>query len=140
MNKPKRSYLAEFTVDGNEKSNPTILRIILSTEYTRIDFGYLAPWIYVKGGWIKIAQHTYLKVRGDKKRYALIDAKGIPIAPEKLHFESIIDRQVFSLFFQPFPIRDCVIDIVEEENPTENDFNIESIRIHNIGGVELVNE
>lgn len=140
MNKPKRSYLAEFTAHGNQSANPTILRIILSKEYTRIDFGYLAPWIYIKGGWIKIARYTYLKVRGDKKKFTLIDAKGIPIAPEILEFESIIDRQVFSLFFQPIPIQDCIIDMVEEEKPTENDFNFESIRIQNIGGVEVVNE
>jgi len=139
MNKPKRSYLAEFTAHGNQSANPTILRIILSTEYTRIDFGYLAPWIYIKGGWIKIARYTYLKVRGDKKKFTLIDAKGIPIAPEILEFESIIDRQVFSLFFQPIPIRDCVIDMVEEENPTENDFNIDSIRVLNVKAVEIVN-
>jgi len=139
MNKPKRSYLAEFTAHGNQSANPTILRIILSTEYTRIDFGYLAPWIYIKGGWIKIARYTYLKVRGDKKKFTLIDAKGITIAPEILEFESIIDRQVFSLFFQPIPIRDCVIDMVEEENPTENDFNIDSIRVLNVKAVEVVN-
>ena len=139
MNKPKRSYLAEFTAHGNQSANPTILRIILSTEYTRIDFGYLALSIYEKGGWIKIAQHTYLKVRGDKKKFTLIDARGITIAPKLLEFESIIDRQVFSLFFQPIPIRDCVIDMVEEENPTENDFNIDSIAIKNVRDVEIVN-
>ena len=115
---------------GNQaKSNPEILRVILSDQYTRIDFGYVAPWIYVRGGWITIAPHTFIKVHGSSKYHKLIEAKNIPLAPEQFEFESTEDWRVFSLYFEPIPLADCQFDIIEEENPTQNDFNFYNIMI-----------
>jgi hypothetical protein len=43
--------------------------------------------------------------------------------------ESTEDWQVFTLLFEPIPIKDCVIDIIEEESPDENDFNFYGIQL-----------
>ena len=123
------SLLAELDAGNQAESNPEILRVILSDQYTRIDFGYVAPWIYVRGGWITIAPHTLIKVHGSSKCYKLIEARNIPLAPEQFEFESTEDWRVFSLYFEPIPKKDCQFDIIEEENPTQNDFNFYNIMI-----------
>ncbi len=130
MKQEQNQYLAEIDSGFLKKSNPSIMRIILSEQHTRIDFGYSAPWIYVRGGWIKIAAYTYVQVKGSKKRYGLIEAKNIPLAPEKFEFESQEDWRVFSLYFEPIPIQNAVIDIIEEEKPTENDFNFYGVVVN----------
>jgi hypothetical protein len=58
----------------------------------------------------------------------LIEAKNIPLAPEKFEFESKEDWRVFTLYFKPFPIKSCNIDIIEEENPTKEDFSFYACR------------
>jgi hypothetical protein len=129
MIKEAKQYLFSFDAGEQKKKNPKILRIFLSEQHVRVDFGYVAPWIYHRGGWIHIKPHTYLQVKGSKKKYKLTDAKNIPIKPAKLDFESIEDWQVFSLFFEPIPVKKCVIDIIEEENPNEDDFNYYDIQL-----------
>jgi hypothetical protein len=130
MKKVQSHYLADIVVGEQQKTNPVIMRIILSDQFTRIDFGYSAPWIYVRGGWIRIAQHTYIEVQGSQKKYELIEAKNIPLAPEKFEFESKEDWRVFSLYFKPIPLKSCVIDIIEEEQPDEKDFNFYGVSVN----------
>ena len=129
MKTTNKYFLADIEVGDQIKSNPEILRIILTEQYTRIDFGYVAPWIYVRGGWIRIAPHTYINVHGSSKAYKLIEAKNIPLAPDQFEFESTEDWRVFSLFFEPIPHKDCLIDIIEEDKPTKNDFNFYNILV-----------
>lgn len=129
MKTTKKYFLAELDARNQAKSNPEILRVILSDQYTRIDFGYVAPWIYVRGGWITIAPQTFIKVKGDSTNYKLIEAKNIPLAPEQFDFESTEDWRVFSLYFEAIPLTDCQINIIEQENPTQNDFNFYNIML-----------
>ena len=141
MKTTNKYFLAELEVGNQAKSNPEILRVILSDQYTRIDFGYVAPWIYVRGGWITIAPQIFIKVNGSSKSYKLIEAKSIPLAPEQFEFESTEDWRVFSLYFDPIPLKDCQIDIIEQENPTQNDFNFYNIMltINHKSEVEIAN-
>jgi hypothetical protein len=139
MNTNNKNYLASFEVPENQKKNPEVLRIILTEEYTQIDFGYVAEWIYEKGGWIRIAQNTFIQVEGSEKRYTMKEAVNITIAPELHHFESTEDWQVFTLTFQPIPIKDCVIDIIEVEKPDENDFNYYGVKLKDVKSIELIN-
>lgn len=129
MKTTNKYFLAELDAGNQIESNPEILRVILSDQYTRIDFGYVAPWIYVRGGWITIAPQTCIKVNGNSKNHKLIEAKNIPLAPEQFEFESTEDWRVFSLYFEPIPLTDCQIDIIEQENPTQNDFNFYNIKL-----------
>lgn len=137
MRKSVSRYLATTEIGNQLKQNPTVLRVILSEDHTRIDFGYAAPWIYVRGGWIRIAPHTYIQVQGHSKHYKLIEARNIAIAPAQHFFESKQDWCVFSLLFEPIPIKDCLIDIIEEEKPTDNDFNFYSISLSQVKAKEL---
>jgi hypothetical protein len=111
------------------KQNPMVLRVILSEEFTRIDFGYTTPWYYEKGGWIRISPKTYLQIEGMKEKYLLKDATGISLSPKRVHFESTEDWQFFSLYFEPIPMKDCVLNMIEAEKPTPNDFNYYGIEL-----------
>jgi hypothetical protein len=138
MKKIHKSYLATVEVPEDQKNNPQVLRVILSEDHTQIDFGYVAEWIYKKGGWIRIAPYTFIKVQGSNERYMLKEAINITIAPEQHHFESTEDWQVFTLLFDPIPIKDCVIDIIEEEKPDDNDFNYYGVRLNYLKEVEIL--
>jgi hypothetical protein len=138
MKKNNKQYLAAIHTPHEQRQNPQVLRIILSDECTRIDFGYVAKWIYEKGGWIRIAPHTFIQVHGSEKRYALKEAINITLAPEQHHFESTEDWQVFTLIFEPIPIKDCVIDIIEEEEPDANDFNYYGIELRHVNEVRIL--
>ena len=62
MKNIKKSYVIQPIIKEIQiEDNPILLRFILNEEYTRVDFGYAAPWIYDKGGWIHIASSTYIK-------------------------------------------------------------------------------
>jgi hypothetical protein len=123
------SLLFEIPILETPKQNPLILRIILTDESTRVDFGYTTPWYYERGGWIKISPDTHLQVEGSEKKYELKEAVGIPIAPQRTDFESNKDWQFFTLYFEPIPKKDCVINMIEVENPTKNDFNYYGIEL-----------
>ena len=76
MTNKGNTYLVDFIAGKQAKENPTILRIFINAAYTQIDFGYVAPWKYVRGGWIKIAPYSFLKVKGDNKKYNLLEIWG----------------------------------------------------------------
>ena len=140
MRKKKSRYLATFSLNtaDNSKQNPTILRIILSEEHVQIDMGYAAPDIYFKGGWIDISPSSYLRLHRSEKRFKLFQTRNITLAPKKVNFESKTDWCVFTLFFEALPLKDCVIDIIENPHQTKNDFNYYGIELSSIGSVELL--
>lgn len=137
MNTANKKYVVEPIVGEQHKKNPVILRILLSKTETRIDFGYAAFNLYHYGGWIRIAPDTFVQVKGSPKRYPLKQAIQIPVAPSQLDFESQKDWRVFSLVFEPIPIKDCTIDIIEVENPSPNDFNYYGLQLQDVLKVEL---
>ena len=137
INKEKRYIVKPLTRD-TERSNPEMLRLILCKDYLQLDFGYAAPWIYARGGWIHIASNTYARVHGSEKQYKLIDAKNIPFAPKRFKFQSTADWTVFTLYFEPIPIKDCIIDIIEKEKPSPNDFNYYNITLQEITAIEVM--
>lgn len=130
--------LFHVTAGNSSQLNPFLMRVILHPHCTQMDFAYQAPKKYVRGGWIRIAAYTHLRVKGDSKRYALIEAKGIPIAPNQLDFESTADWQYFSLYFEPLPKKDLVFDMLEEEKPAPTDFNFYDIPIVLSNGIPIL--
>ncbi len=76
-----------------------------------------------------MAPYTYIRVHGRAEKYGLKEARNIPLAPEQHHFDSTQDWRVFSLFFAPIPLVNCTLDIIEEENPTPDEFNYYGIRL-----------
>jgi hypothetical protein len=138
MAAPQKTLLFEIAEPELDFQNPQLLRILLSKEFTRIDFGYTTPWYYQKGGWITIAPKTYLKVEGKEDRYPLKDAVGIAIAPQRVNFKSTEDWQFFSLYFEPLPLNNCTIHMIESEKPTPNDFNFYDIQLNLAKGIEII--
>ena len=136
--KKKNTLLFTVNKKGHAQSNPDLLRIILDTEYTKIDFGYTAKEIYDSGGWIRMEKDTFIEIKETGKRYVLTQAIGIPINPEYHYFESIKDWRYFSLFFPAIPQTDCMINIIEIENGSKNDFNYYDIELKMENGVEVL--
>ena len=136
MEKDPDSILFEIKVP--EKQNPKMLRVVLTENYTRIDFGYTTPWFYEKGGWITISPDTYLRLKDLESRFILTNTEGIAISPKRLDFESTQDWQFFSLYFEPIPRTDCVFDMIESDKPTKNDFNYYGVELNYRNGMELV--
>lgn len=136
VKKSTHRFISIPVLDENAKKNPAVLRVILSKDFTQIDFGHVAPWIYTRGGWIRIAPYSYIQVVGMDKKYKLLDAVNIPISPDKHDYESTQDWQVFSLIFEPIPLKEYSINIIEEENPNERDFNYMNVKLENL--IQLV--
>jgi hypothetical protein len=124
--------------EGHAKTNPILLRISITSEYTKVDFGYTTSDIYIRGGWIKISPNTFIENASNKKRYKMIDASGITIAPKKHNFKSNKDWQYYSLYFEPMEQKDCILNIIEKENGTLNDFNYYNIEIKMSEGLEIM--
>lgn len=137
-NKKQNNFILPLEVEGHGKNNAILYRITLTPNYTKLDFGYTTTSKYVNGGWIKIAPDTYIEDTLSKKRYRMINATGITISPNKHNFQSHKDWQYYSLFFEPLEQKDCVINIIEVENGTKNDFNYYNIFIKINDCIELI--
>lgn len=138
MTNKNKKIVFHFNRLGHEASNPTLLRINLFPEYTKVDFGYSTTEIYDNGGWIKIAPDTFIENLATKECYIITKAEGITVAPELRNFQSKKDWQYFSLYFPPIPQKDCVLNVVEVENGTPNDFNYYNVVVKMGEGIEIV--
>jgi hypothetical protein len=127
--KSSEPILFEIAENKDITDNPKVLRVILDPKFTRIDFGYNATRKYFKGGWIRMSPKTYVQVQGFSEKFLLKETTGITIAPKKVVFQSVKDWQFFTLYFEPIPQNDCVINIIEEEKPSPNDFNYYGIAL-----------
>lgn len=138
MNKStKVSYLLNQPKYEASVGRPQLLRIEFNPEYTKIDFGYQTTDYYVKGGWVKIAPITYIKVNTNQERLTLTNSINIPIAPEKHDFETKKDWLYFSLIFPPIKIEDCLMDMIEADKGEPTDFNYYNIEIKKSDLIEL---
>lgn len=136
--KKNKTFLFTINKKGHAKSNPDLLRIILSPDYTKIDFGYTAKEMYIKGGWIRMEKDTFIEIKETAARYVLTQAVGIPINPEHHYFDSTKEWRYFSLYFPAIPQTNCTINIIEIENGSRNDFNYYEIEIGMENGIEVL--
>ena len=137
MKPQKKKYIIHPRVMKNNHENPDLLRIHLTPEYTKIDFGYIAKDIYENGGWIRIAPDTYIENKITMQRYSLVSAENIPIAPIHHYFETTKDWRYFSLYFPSIPQKDCKLNIIEVENGTQNDFNYYNVELKMADATEI---
>lgn len=136
----KKNKTLLFTINkkGHSKGNPDLLRIILSPDHTKIDFGYIAKEIYDSGGWIRMEKDTFIEIKETGYRFVLTHATGIPINPEHHYFESKKEWRYFSLYFPAIPQTNCTLNIIEIENGSRNDFNYYDVVLKIIEGVEVI--
>jgi len=138
MKKRIKTLLIELNEIREPNTNLVLLRAVLDSEYTRLDFGYIATSYFEKGGWIRISPETYIKIQNEDKKYRLTHADNIPIAPEQFDFESNKDWQYFSLYFEPIPQKKVMIDVIEDESPDDNDFNYYGIELSLENASEII--
>ena len=136
-NKNTEPLLFEIPEKTNSVDNPKVLRVILHPDFTRIDLGYNTTTEFFKGGWIRMSPKTYVQVEGSSEKFLLKETTGITIAPKKVVFQSVKDWQFFTLYFEPIPQNDCVINIIEEEKPSPNDFNYYGIELKMDEGTQI---
>lgn len=108
-----KSPTAEYVPD----SNVGIETINLDEDYTRIDFVYISPKEYPNGGWVQIDGASYIRPVGSEKRYKLIRAINIPLAPNKHFFKNCGQVLKYTLLFPALPKNTKQIDIVEKLEP-----------------------
>lgn len=133
-----KAYVINITKEPAGTKNPQLLRIIMDEEYTRLDFGYQTVKIYKRGGWVKISKDTFLRSTSSNRKFRLIQAKNIPISPQKHHFQSKKDWLFFSLYFEPIPFNDSVFDMIEDENGDGSEFNYFGIEINTLNAHRMV--
>jgi len=108
----------------------SLLRIILTPEYTRIDFGYQATDYYIKGGWVQIHKTFHLLIKKSKKKFFLTNVENITIVPEKHYFNTTRDYLFFTLYFPAIPPDTDYIDVIEKENDDNNFFNFYQVAVN----------
>ena len=136
--KNTKKILFQLNVLGHSEKNPILLRMLVTPEFTKVDFGYTTTNKYIRGGWIKMAKETFIENVATKKRYKMIKASGITIAPQKHNFQSNKDWQYYSLFFEPMEQKDAVINLIEKEKGTENDFNYYDVTLKISEAMEVI--
>lgn len=100
--------------------------IELTDDYTRIDFIYRSSDYYINGGWIQIEPLTYISPVGSGKKFHLLKAINIPLAPRKHYFKKSGELHTYSLIFPALPKSTRQIDIIEKLAPGTyfNFFNV----------------
>ena len=100
--------------------------IELTDDYTRIDFIYRSPDYYVNGGWIEMDPLTYISPVGSGRKYQLMKAINIPLAPMKHYFKRSGELHTYSLIFPALQKSTRQIDIIEKLAPGNyfNFFNV----------------
>ncbi len=116
----------------------TIHRITSNDRFTQIDFIHYADPIYHKGGWVQIDRDTFIRPNGSNHKLTLVDAFGIPYAPEKHHYNSTTAFLCYTLYFPALPKSTTSIDIIEKETTGGNWFNFYGVAIEKALSQRLV--
>ena len=121
--------------------NLGIEKISLDDNFTRIDFVYISPKMYVNGGWIQMNAGCFIRPIGSDTRYKMIKAINIPIAPSKYHFKSSGQVHQFSLLFPALPKSVRQIDVIEKLAEGEY-FNFFRVQLQHNGPtlIRIINE
>lgn len=115
-----------------------LLRIIISDDYTRIDFGYISTGYYIKGGWVRISPKTFFRNCKTHEIFPLTKADNIPLSPNKFEFKTTIDWLYYSLYFPTMPIEDLIIDVIESEPQTPTTFNFYGVKLLKKDAIEII--
>jgi len=138
MKKKSKTYLFNLPKNKNHHSNLRLLRVIIHSEYLKVDFGYYATSFYINGGWVRIAQDSFVRDKSNNHIYKLIRAENIPIAPTVHNFNSSNEWMFFSLIFEPIPLNTKAFDLIEVEPGEPTDFNFYNIILDPEHAMELI--
>lgn len=123
--------------EGGRK-RPQLLRVIVTEEHTKVDFGYQTMRYYVEGGWVRMSKDTFIRIKSTGEKLTMTKAENIPLAPERLEFKTRKDWLYFSLYFPPLPEGVKTIDVIEADPGKDDDFNFSNIHLDWEKAVELL--
>lgn len=138
MKKKSKTFVYNLPKNKNNHDNLRLLRVIIHSEYLKVDFGYYATSYYIKGGWVRIAQDSFVRDKSNNKIYKLLRAENIPIAPTVHSFNSSNEWMFFSLIFEPVPFNIKAFDLIEVEPGEPTDFNFYNIMLNTKSAMELL--
>ena len=122
----EESYKGYNPESLDHKDDFRVKSIELTDDYTRIDFIYRSSDYYVNGGWITMEPLAYIQPVGSGRKYYLLKAVNIPLAPMKHYFKKQGEFHTYSLIFPALPKSTRQIDIIEKLAPGSyfNFFNV----------------
>lgn len=135
--KSPKAFLINAPFYETFEGRPKLLRIVFSSEHTKVDFGYQTDSKYIKGGWVRIAPITFIRFQNEEIKYVLKDAVNIPISPNHHYFNTQKDWLYFSLYFPAIDLKSGKFDIIEAENGDKTDFNYYNITINMKNLIEI---
>lgn len=126
------SIFAQVTInpkiDRKDENSLVIEKIEHTASKTIVHCLHTAPFIYENGGWVNIRPNTYMIDNETKIKYPLLEAIGIPTAPNKHYNEYKGQTLSFRLIFARLPASCSLIDFIECEND-ENCFNFYGVHL-----------
>jgi len=109
-----------------------IMRIVLTEDYTKIDFIHYPDKKYINGGWVQIQRNMFIRTLGSKDKLTLLKAINIPIAPNKHWYKSVHECLYFTLLFPSIPKSTTHIDIIEIEGGDSTFFNFYGVSMNRV--------
>ena len=103
-------------VDRKDEYTIVIEKIEHTASKTIVHCLHTAPSKYEKGGWVNIRPNTYLIDRATSIKYPLLEAKGIPTAPDQHQYSYAGQTLSFRLIFAKLPSNCSLVDFIECEN------------------------
>jgi hypothetical protein len=138
MVKSLAKYLFSAPGHKTQCTQVQLLRVILEGDFTRVNMGCQATSYYTKGGWIRIAETTFIQVLPAGMKLKMIGTENIPKDGTKHELKSTKDWLYFSLFFPAIPFKTCKVNLIEKENSTGNDFNFYDIELKISEAIKLL--
>ena len=127
-------------VDYKTHDSISIMNIELNSKSTVISFVYQSDEKFVNGGWFNISPNIQLietQENGERRRFKLIKAEGVKLAPEKTYSEYAGQIFSFRLTFPPIDYDISKVDIIE--CPDDSCFNFYGVSLIN-DNEEIENE
>jgi hypothetical protein len=115
------------------KLNVKIMSIQLTPQYTRVDIRYRSPERTITSGILQVLRSAYLFTDADyetyspEKKYKLIKAENIPIAPKRKIFHEAEIEYYFTLFFEPVPLTTLKMHLIEQKDEFNSYMNFTDI-------------
>jgi hypothetical protein len=92
----------------------------------------------VRGGWVRIAKDTFIRIKETGQKLVMKRAENIPIAPVHHVYNTAKDWLYYSLYFPPMELKSGKIDLIEADPGTETDFNYYNIIIDSKKSIEIL--
>ncbi|HLP37056.1 hypothetical protein [Lacibacter sp.] len=126
----------QFDLDQLIESDVELSTSIEEQGVTLLHCSYIAPPIYLMGGWVCIWPTTYLVNQNNSEQVQLIHAINIPMSPERKFFSRSGERFSFTLIFPKLP-DDWPVFNLHEYTADNMGFRIRNIQRNNSGVYRL---